>query len=285
LTRCGAHPILEFMPGEAPPSHGSPNLLVHLGGLGDVCLSESTLLSLRRHFGHTLRVVGNKRILDLFCDYFTGVDSIERRSHAYLFTEAVPAPAWERIIFIGKDRSGAFRERMARLAGEVIFIDLYPDGRRVHVEEYQLEQLALQGIEPVKREVAVKTGRRVILYPERPYTKRKWPVERFLEIYGRLNALGVEVVLLGPPDLALSPLPAYAFENLSDIAAFFSMGAIFFSNDSGMAHFAARCGLRPFTLFPDADPLVWHPKGARLLPCRETFPTVEEVTAFILSGM
>lgn len=269
----------------APTSHKSLNLLVLLGGLGDVCLSESTLLSLNRHFGDTLRAVGNKRILDLFGDYFIGVDSIERRAHAYLFSEAVPAPPWERIIFIGKDRTGAFRERMARLAEEVIFIDLYPEGRRVHVEEYQLEQLALQGIAPIKRETLVRTGARVILYPERPFKKKKWPVERFLEVYGRLNALGVEAVLLGPPDLDLSPLPAYAFENLSDIAAFFSMGALFFSNDSGMAHFAARCGLQPFTLFMDADPLVWHPKGARLLPCREAPPTVEEVTAFILSGM
>jgi len=263
------------MSGEAPLSPKSPNLLVHLGGLGDVCLSESTLLSLKHHFGDTLRAVGNKRI----------VDSIERRAHAYLFSEAAPAPAWERIIFIGKDRAGAFRERMGRLAGEVIFIDLYPEGRRVHVEEYQLEQLSSLGISAVKREVPAATGGRVILYPERPFMKRKWPVDCFLEVCGRLSARGVEAVLLGPPDLDLSPLPAYAFENLSDIAAFFSTGAIFFSNDSGMAHFAARCGLRPFTLFQDADPIVWHPKGAYLLPCGEASPTVEEVTAFILSGM
>ena len=52
------------MPGTGPQflagmSTGDEVLVVHLGGLGDVCLSESVFLSLRRHFGDRLVALGN----------------------------------------------------------------------------------------------------------------------------------------------------------------------------------------------------------------------------------
>jgi len=51
------------------------------------------------------------------------------------------------------------------------------------------------------------------------------------------------------------------FEDLSKIKDFFYSDGIFVSNDSGMAHLAALCGLSTITIFIDSDPLVWHPRG------------------------
>jgi ADP-heptose:LPS heptosyltransferase len=266
-------------------SEHSGGLLIHPGGLGDVCLSESTLLSLKEHFGRTLQAVGTKHVLDVFRLYFTGVDSIDRRSWMYLFSDYPAHRTWQRIVLIGKDGTGAIRKRISRLCDELIFIDMYPEGRPVPVEEHQLEQLLRYGITPVRKEVRPKTGKRVILYPERPYKKKKWPVDRFLEVYEKLTSLGIEGVLMRPPDLDLPAVPAKSFELLADIAAFFSTGGSFFSNDSGMAHFAARCGLRAATLFQDTDPLIWRPKNGIVLKCTEAPPSVEEVVDFVTHAL
>ena len=82
-------------------------LLIHLGGLGDVCVSESAFLSLRRHYGNVIRAVGNKRVLDQFTDRFTETDSIDSRTWSYLFSDSLEGPPWPRIVLFGKDRQGA----------------------------------------------------------------------------------------------------------------------------------------------------------------------------------
>ncbi len=270
---------------EEDSEQSDSGLVIHPGGLGDVCLSESTLLSLRQHFGATLGAVGTKRVLDVFRPYFAGVDSIDRKTWMCLFSDHPAARTWQRIVLIGKDRTGALRERISRLCDELIFIDMYPEGRQVHVEEYQLEQLPRYGIAPVRKEMRAHRGNRVILYPERPYKKRKWPVERFLEVYENLRGLGIESVLMRPPGLDLPAVSACSFGLLADIAAFFSGGGIFFSNDSGMAHFAARCGLLAATLFQDTDPLVWGPKGGLVLKWTEAPPSVQEATDFVTHAL
>ena len=166
-------------------------LFIHPGGLGDVCLSESTMLSLTSHFGAPFRAVGTKRVLDLFGDYFTVVESLDRRKWAYLFSDSLTGRSWPRVVFVGKDRSGLLRRRLRRLASDVIFIDMYPDRPIASVEEYQIAQLGTYGITPKKKRAPGenrKTG--FILYPERPYRKSKWPVDRFLEVYRMLQERG-----------------------------------------------------------------------------------------------
>jgi hypothetical protein len=104
-------------------------LLVHLGGLGDVCLSESIFLSLQKQFGNSIVGLGNRRFLNLFNEYFLRVEGIESRKWLYLFSERLTGPRWRQIVFIGKDREGRLRERWEKLSEErVIFIDMYPDG-------------------------------------------------------------------------------------------------------------------------------------------------------------
>ena len=176
-------------------------LLVHMGGLGDVCLSESTILSVARHLGGRFHAVGNRSVLEPFGEYFTAVDSIDGRKWTHLFADGPSGQPLDQVVFIGKDRTGAFRRRLAAAAGEVIFIDMYPDGKPVHVEGYQLGQLAAYGIPAVKKERRVKSAKRVVVYAEKAYKKKKWPVEGFVEVFERLEAQGIPATSHGAAGL------------------------------------------------------------------------------------
>ena len=87
----------------------------------------------------------------------------------------------------------SFRQRLGQLTNDLIFIEMYPDDERIEVEEYQLRQLPQWGIEPLQKEMPLKTGSRIILYPEKPYQKEKWPVEGFIAVYEALKRVGLPV--------------------------------------------------------------------------------------------
>ena len=89
---------------------------------------------------------------------------------------------------------------------------------------------------------------------------------------------------MGPHNFDIPGSNIASPEGLDDVAAFFSTGGFFFSSDSGMAHFAAHCGLLTLTLFHDTDPLVWRPKNGLVLTHGEKSPTVQEVEQFIVSA-
>jgi ADP-heptose:LPS heptosyltransferase len=258
-------------------------LVIHPGGLGDVCLSESTLLSLRQHFGDNLRGVGNERALALFSDWFRRIDSIGSRAWMPLFSGLPESRCWRAVVLIGKDRSGALRQRLGGLTDNLVFIDMYPDQERVHVAEYQLGQLREWGIRPMKKERPTNITGRLVLYPERASRKKKWPPACFLELSAALDRLGITVVPARPRDLELLGFDVVLPDALRDVAAIFAGGGMFFSNDSGMAHFAARCGLQTLTLFPDTDPVVWRPTSGLVFDCRMKMPNVREIMEWIIS--
>ncbi len=263
---------------------GNEILLIHLGGLGDVCLSESTFHSLFSHFGRNIYAVGYKRFLGLFHRYFEQILSVEERSWLWLFSDLPCDKRWKQTVLIGKDKQGELRRRLsAASCAPTLFIDLYPEEEAVHVEAYQLAQLQKLGIRPLKQEIEELSGNRIILYPERSYTKQKWPYEHFIALYNRLKDIDIDVVLLEAYDSEPSPYDSRRFEDLEDTARFFSGGGLFFSNDSGVAHLAAACCLATITLFWDHDPAIWHPRGRNIaIRCDAHSPTVEEMVSLIL---
>jgi ADP-heptose:LPS heptosyltransferase len=258
-------------------------LVVHLGGIGDVCLSESTFLSLSRHFGQKLTALGYPRFLGLFCDYFSSIHSVEGREWLYLFADDREGPEWRRIILIGKDRAGTFRKRLDRLSKEdLLFVDMYPDSGRVHVEDYQLRQLTALGVTPVKKPIQPKAEGPLIVYPEKGYSKQKWPYENFLEVFHSLLGQEFSVSLLEPFDTQTPRPGSFCFDQLSDLRLFLTESSFFVSNDCGIAHLAASCGLTTITLFHDADPAIWRPLGNNhSIRCAPTSPSVEELLAVI----
>ncbi len=256
-------------------------LLIHLGGLGDVCLSESLFLSFQKQFGHCLVGLGNKRFLNLFKEYFARVEGVESRKWLYLFSEKLSGPRWRRIIFIGKDREGILRNRwQAHSEKEIIFIDMYPenafgvaatacespgfeDTPKVHIEDYQLGQLIPYSVEPLKKKIPWNKLQRAILYPEKGFEKEKWHHDNFVNLYHSLKAHDV-VIVLESLGLSVNVDKKVSFEDLTEVKRFFSEGGIFVSNDSGMAHFAGALGLFTITIFTGFDPAIWHPRGKNI---------------------
>jgi len=247
-------------------------LLIHLGGLGDICLSESTFLSISRHFRGAVVGLGTKRFFSLFKEYFGRIHGIESARWLYLFSSRPSDITWERIIFIGKDREGNLRKRWQRFSRtDLLFIDMYPDGAfegpaegqsLPHVEDYQLAQLPRLGINALRKEVPLRPSSRVILYPEKGFKKEKWHHDNFVELYRSLKSKAVDVHIIQPFDLELGIQESLAISELVDMKSFLEEGGIFVSNDSGMAHLAGACGLFTLTIFTGFDPRTWHPRGA-----------------------
>jgi ADP-heptose:LPS heptosyltransferase len=256
--------------------------LIHLGGLGDVCLSESLFFSFQKHFGDCLVGLGNKRFLDLFKEYFVRVEGVESRKWLYLFSEKLDGPQWRRIIYIGKDREGILRNRWQTFSEEkLIFIDMYPENafsmqpsafrrqsnineEKEHIEEYQLIQLARYAIEPLKKTPLWKKSQKIILYPEKGFEKEKWHHEHFINLYHSLKVHAVDVIVLESLGLSLNVDHKVFFEDLTEVKQLFSEGGIFVSNDSGMAHLAGASGLFTITIFAGFDPAIWHPRGRNI---------------------
>jgi len=279
-------------------------LLIHMGGLGDMCLSESTFLSLSEHFQKNISALGYSRFFTFFQGYFKTINSIESAKWLYLFSDYPSEHTWKRIVFIGKDKNHELRRRWQTLSREeMIFVDMYPDSAfcavssefgvgssetegyqlkthcsklntastqcpqpsaPIHVENYQLAQLEQYDIKPLKKAITTLPLNRVILYPEESITKSKWRQENFVELYHFLKERGVEVYILESLGLDLPVSDKLAIQDLVDVKEFFNAGGIFVSNDSGMAHFAGTCGLHTITIFSDFDPAVWHPRGRNI---------------------
>ena len=243
-------------------------LLVHPGGLGDLCLSESTFLSLASHFGPRLVGIGYQRFFTLFCQYFSRIERFDSRQWLPLFVGDVPPGQCEQVILIGKDRQGNFRKNLQAISRErLIFIDMYPSEDKaipVHVEEYQLNQLESFGINAQWKEIIPQIGKTVILYPEAGYKKRKWPKENFLSLFHELAAKGIDVEILRQEGLDLDIDRQVFFHDVKEVRDYFSSGGIFVSNDSGVAHLAGMSGLQTITLFTDHNPAVWRPRGRNI---------------------
>ena len=120
-------------------------LLIHMGGLGDMCLSESTFLSLSKHFQKNISALGYPRFFKFFQGYFQTIYSIESAKWLYLFSDYPSETTWKRIVFIGKDRNGELRRRWQAISEEeLIFIDMYPDNAFSVVSE----ELRVRSSEP-----------------------------------------------------------------------------------------------------------------------------------------
>ncbi len=265
-------------------------LLIHLGGLGDMCLSESAFFSLSEYFGEGIVALGYTRFLRLFECYFKRIERVELAKWLPLFSQNKPDIKWKRIVFIGKDRGGALRKKWGKMSRDpMIFIEMYPEKegsriqgvedsserkhnvrecvfrvspqRKCHVEDFQLLQLEGYGVEARKREITMNRSKRIILYPEKGFKKEKWAYENFIELYRALKDKGADVYMLASIGLEKELEGALFFEELTDVKGFFEAGGIFVSNDSGMAHLAGMCGLYTVTIFTDFDRDVWHPRG------------------------
>lgn len=101
--------------------------------------------------------------------------------------------------------------------------------------------------------------------------QKRWPVERFAELAGRLRARGLDVVIIGgPQESALArtiqrSAPARDLTGRTDFAQLAALGArasLAVGNDTGPIHLIAAAGAPTLTLFShDSDPALCAPRG------------------------
>ncbi|OGD10543.1 MAG: hypothetical protein A2Y86_02170 [Candidatus Aminicenantes bacterium RBG_13_62_12] len=112
----------------------------------------------------------------------------------------------------------------------------------------------------------------VIIHPGSGGRDKCWPLERFLEIAGRLSAEGLEGILVTgeaeerlEPRLEARPLPeGWSWLRrpvLSSLAEQLGRCRLYLGNDSGVTHLAAACGAPVLALFKKENAVSWRPYG------------------------
>jgi lipopolysaccharide heptosyltransferase II len=125
---------------------------------------------------------------------------------------------------------------------------------------------------PEGRWVAVHAGGGV--NPGSELTGKRWPLERFQSIVGRLIRAGNRVVLVGSPDdeAAASQISAGAGQGVLDLTgktSFSQLGAVlsrcvlFIGNDTGPMHLAVAVGVPVVAVFGPSSPVAYGPWSGR----------------------
>ncbi|OGD19794.1 MAG: hypothetical protein A2W03_17500 [Candidatus Aminicenantes bacterium RBG_16_63_16] len=112
----------------------------------------------------------------------------------------------------------------------------------------------------------------IVIHPGSGGEKKRWPLENFLEIAGRLrerNADGVFVT--GEAEAALDRRVEAAARSigwlwlqspaLGSLAKLLADADLYLGNDSGVTHLAAACGARVLALFRNDLVDIWRPFG------------------------
>lgn len=139
--------------------------------------------------------------------------------------------------------------------------------RTVHTAEHVASAIFYLGapITPIPRArlVARPAGTAcAVIHPLAATVFKTWHANGFLEIAGRLEASGTEVVFIGGPYDDLSCFQAFRTlrgARLGEIKSLLASASLFIGNDSGPAHMAAAFGVPSVVLFGSSDPTIWGP--------------------------
>jgi heptosyltransferase-2 len=128
----------------------------------------------------------------------------------------------------------------------------------------------------VRAKIQSRAGERhrpIALDPGSGSIGKNWPIDRWIELSGRLNDAGERLVLIageaddGPVERFLSAvrsLPVILVRNrpLDEVVHVLADCRLFIGHDSGISHLAAWLGVPVVALFGSTDPGVWAPRGA-----------------------
>ena len=130
------------------------------------------------------------------------------------------------------------------------------------------------------REQGLEPGRYAVLHPGASSPSRRWPVESFAEVAGRLADDGLTVVVTGSAGerpladalVTTATVPVLDLCDRTDLAGLALLlrdAAVLVGNDTGTAHLAEAVGARSVTVFQPGDPQRWahvNPRARALTP-------------------
>jgi ADP-heptose:LPS heptosyltransferase len=296
-------------------------LVIFPGALGDLILIGPALRAIRsRHSQSRIELAARPELVRLAAGRLglDGGTSIDRREIAALFAgTAYPDPrlseflaVYNRIYSFFASDNLVFR-RMLPLAAphaHLSFQAFRPPGPG-HVALSYLKALDAAPafmdhrieLEPADRlagrrhlaKLRIEPGRYVLLFPGSGSAKKNWPIERFIELAGRLPGGLAPLFVTGPAEHSMeriiraSSFAALDGLELAEVAAIAQAAALFVGNDSGVSHLAAAVGARGIVLFGPTDPCKWRPLGdVAILECNPldllTTPRVLEMVQWKL---
>jgi ADP-heptose:LPS heptosyltransferase len=287
----------------------SEALLIRIGGLGDLVVSLPSIALVRRlrpgaaltlacrpEYGALLKMgglvdevvdAGSRRYAFLFGDPRAATpeedDWLRRfglviawRQKAGPFPlEAWGGPGTGRVVVI------AFPERIDKPASRAFFDETHRALAEPGTPAPAFEDCARLELPPKAREDGrryfgfTETGAAsppAVIHPGSGGAGKRWPLDRFLAIAGRLAARGTPgVIVTGESEERLgealrgAALPAgwrsFSSPPLGALAGLLAGAAVYLGNDSGITHLAAACGAPTVALFRrDLEPL-WRPFG------------------------
>jgi heptosyltransferase-3 len=212
------------------------------------------------------------------------------------------------IVVFGKEGAGTAISNLRRVCeGEVLHINSFPPwNERIHLTDHLLRELRRHdfSIEEHTPQLFLKAAdqawgrsfcrkkglteeekaRAIILHPGSGSKKKVWPVERFsnLVYYLRKHYSSRILIVLGPaegPEIQkafeqmqwdLGPEAPLVVKGLSllGVASIMEGCRLYIGNDSGITHMAAALGLPAVAVFGPADPVVWSPRGKKVVIVR-----------------
>lgn len=113
--------------------------------------------------------------------------------------------------------------------------------------------IAAEGLRPRLSAQGARQARRVVLHAGANWERRRWPLDRFVELAGALAAEGAECILIpaeagdpGPVPAGVRVAEAMGLEALRELLG---SASLFIGNDSGPLHLAAALGTPCLALF------------------------------------
>src|SRR5262249_25152475 len=172
-----------------------------------------------------------------------------------------------------------FRAAVERLALPFRFFSALPD-RKVHAVDFYLEQVAPGKAGRYPRiDCAAEREDFAVIHPFASSPQKRWPIEKFREVARRLP---LPVRWCAGPGEPLDG--AVRVDNLYELARWLAGARLYIGNDSGISHLAAAVGTPVIALFGPTDPVVWAPRGSRVLSPLQAVEPADVVAAVCKSG-
>ncbi len=267
--------------------------ILHQGALGDVVLTFAGLIALRKRFSR----------IDILCQDQIGklavklglVDKaypLEAAYFATLFSDRADAKIKDLIRSYEKIVVFSFSAELENAINEItaspcVRIPPRPPARdRIHMAEYLLQNLMDGGLietADVNEALSFRQQKqtsgadqsiessKIIIHPGSGSTRKRWPLDRFLELADVLAERGLQPQFVcGPAETDLDAKiknqnrPVQVFSELTDLTEWIETAGGYIGNDSGISHLAAFLRVPSVVIFGPADPERWAPPGPRV---------------------
>ena len=113
----------------------------------------------------------------------------------------------------------------------------------------------------------------IAIHPGSGSPRKNWPVERWVELAGRLRSVAPLLIVGGEADMAaVAALAGYGEVALNlplpELARRLAACRLFLGHDSGVSHLAAAVGTPCVLLFGPTEPAMWAPPGEHVQTVR-----------------